>query len=532
MTTGLLITASGQAAIIADLGGGTNLVLTHVAWGDAAGVPYNPNEAQVALVNEKYRATIASVAVVDGAIVVDAVIPADTNDGSARPSHSFNVAEVGLFNNAGTLIGVARLGNGYKPPPSSGQASIATYRLKLAVANPSAISVVVDPQAQIALGRHIRAPWLTIDGVVNAPPGAPNQGDTYIVGAAPTGAWVGFAHRIAQWVGVWSLSTAPIGHMVCNNAADVGDSGRFLRRTAAGWAPAIASATEIGLVRLATLAETAAGAEASKVVSPAVLKFAARIRLQADTTLYVSPTLGNDANPGTIGQPYQTRQRAWNRFANELDLNGYAGTIKLLNGTYTDAFAATSAPIGTARGTGAVTFEGDPATPTNVVVALTNANCFYAQGGAQFSVKGCRLQTAGANTSGLVTSVGGIIAFENVDFFSCVLAHVLAASGGFIQASGNYTISGGAAIHISSVKGGGTTLDGKTVTFLTTPNFSSAFAVASEGGAMSAVGYLQTGSATGKRYEITSGGIISVGGANPTALPGNAAGTNVGGSYV
>ena len=161
MTTGLLITTAGQAAMAADLAGGTDLVLTHVAFGDAGGVPYPPNAAQVALVNERYRATIASVAVVAGAIVIDAVIPADTPDGSARPSHGFNVAEAGIYSAAGTLIGIARMGNGYKPPPSSGQASIATFRFKLAVANPSAIAVVIDPQAQIILGRHVRAPWLT-----------------------------------------------------------------------------------------------------------------------------------------------------------------------------------------------------------------------------------------------------------------------------------------------------------------------------------------------------------------------------------
>ena len=68
MTTGLLITTAGQAAIAADIAGGADLVLTHVAFGDAGGVPYPPNAAQVALVNERYRATIASVAVVAGAI--------------------------------------------------------------------------------------------------------------------------------------------------------------------------------------------------------------------------------------------------------------------------------------------------------------------------------------------------------------------------------------------------------------------------------------------------------------------------------
>jgi hypothetical protein len=265
MTTGLLITTAGQAAITADLGGGADLVLSQVAFGDANGVPYVPNEAQTALVNERYRATIASVSVVAGAIVVDAVIPADTPDGSSRPSHGFNIAEAGLYSAAGTLIGVAQMGNGYKPSPSSGQSAIATFRFKLAVANPSAITVVIDPQAQVQLGRNVRPFWMVVDGVSNAPPGAPALGDTYVIGAAPTGAWAGFANRLAQWVGVWSLASVPAGHLVCDQSKAENDSGRFMKRTATGWVSASASDTAFGLALLARAADIVAGTSTARV---------------------------------------------------------------------------------------------------------------------------------------------------------------------------------------------------------------------------------------------------------------------------
>lgn len=257
MTTGLLITTAGQAAITADLSGGTDLVLTHVAFGDASGVPYPPNVAQTALVNERYRSSIASVAVVDGAIVIDAIIPADTPDGSSRPSHGFNIAEAGIYSNAGTLIGVARMGNGYKPPPSSGQAAIATFRFKLAVANPSAITVVIDPQAQIILGRHVRAPWITVEGVLNDPPGSPALGATYVIGASPTGAWTGFAHRLAQWVGVWSLSNVPTGHQVVDNSKGRYAGDRWLERTASGWDSGLPRQIQSGAYNYAVATGTA-----------------------------------------------------------------------------------------------------------------------------------------------------------------------------------------------------------------------------------------------------------------------------------
>ena len=256
MTTGLLTTTLGQAAIAADLAGGADLALTHVAFGDAGGVPYVPNPAQTALVNEKYRATISSVAVVDGAIVIDSILPADTPDGSGRPSHGFSVAEAGIFNSAGTLIAVARMNNGYKPAPGSGQASIATFRFKLAVSNPSAITVVIDPQAQVSVGRHVRQFWLTVDGVLNAPPGAPALGATYIIGAAPTGAWTGFANRVAQWVGVWALATPPTGHLVADSSKALNDPLRHLRRAGDGtWAAASSSSTAFGWARRVTAAQ-------------------------------------------------------------------------------------------------------------------------------------------------------------------------------------------------------------------------------------------------------------------------------------
>lgn len=46
------------------------------------------------------------------------------------------------------------------------------------------------------------------NGVINlttaAPPGSPTEGDSYVIAAAPTGAWTGFANHIAiYWGGAW-----------------------------------------------------------------------------------------------------------------------------------------------------------------------------------------------------------------------------------------------------------------------------------------------------------------------------------------
>jgi Phage tail-collar fibre protein/Protein of unknown function (DUF2793) len=295
MTTGLLITLGGKNSIAADLGGGYNLVLTHVAFGDANGVPYTPVETQVALVNERYRATIASVAVLNGEIIVDAIIPADTNDANNRPSHGFAIAECGLYSSDGVMIGVARMGNGFKPSPASGQASIATFRLKLAVANPSAITVVIDPQSQIAIGRQVRPFWLAVNGVLNAPPVAPATGDTYIIDSAPTGAWAGFAGRLAQWIGVWALATVPEGHIVADTSKAITDLSRHLTYSGGSWISWTALTSMLGPVRLATLEEAASGIDNGKAITcagvrRAVFKRTRQAITTVGTTNWVVPT--------------------------------------------------------------------------------------------------------------------------------------------------------------------------------------------------------------------------------------------------
>lgn len=272
MSTGLLTTNGGIAAITADLAGGANLVLSHVAWGDANGVPYTPIASQTALVRERYRTTIAAMGVVDGAIVVDAIFPADTNDALGRPSHGFNVAECGLFASDGTLIGVARLDNGFKAAPSSGVAVTAMMRLILAVANPSAITVQIDAQQQIHMGRMVRPYFISVDDVLNAPPATPALGATYVIGAAPTGAWTGFAHYLAQWVGVWVLTIAPVGHLVVDQSEAESSATRYLRRTAGGWVSAIATTDAVGLLRLADQATVDAAVNADRGVTPSTLR--------------------------------------------------------------------------------------------------------------------------------------------------------------------------------------------------------------------------------------------------------------------
>src|SRR5436190_11554824 len=56
------------------------------------------------------------------------------------------------------------------------------------------------------------ASWLVKDRSLSTPPGSPAQGDRYIVGPAPTGAWAGHANDIALRSGsTWKFITAQEG---------------------------------------------------------------------------------------------------------------------------------------------------------------------------------------------------------------------------------------------------------------------------------------------------------------------------------
>ncbi len=62
---------------------------------------------------------------------------------------------------------------------------------------------VIDPAASINIALKQIDAMLGVRVLSigdNAPPGSPADGDRYIVGTAPTGAWSGEADKLAQWL--------------------------------------------------------------------------------------------------------------------------------------------------------------------------------------------------------------------------------------------------------------------------------------------------------------------------------------------
>ena len=95
------------------------------------------------------------------------------------------------------------------------------------------------PENTIDPAAGLNESLLTVDALLqlavvsvgdNTPPGSPANGARYVVGTAPTGAWVGQANKMARWLnGAWSFFDAAI---VVDIATDTvkfrGSSGTWL----------------------------------------------------------------------------------------------------------------------------------------------------------------------------------------------------------------------------------------------------------------------------------------------------------------
>lgn len=225
------LTAVGLAALAAAQVGDP-VVLGEMRLGDAGGVAYEPDGSETALVNEVTASDVESV-VVDPAnaqqLLITAVFPLDPG--------GFTVREVGVFTAAGDLFAVANLPDLEKPDPDDGAGVEMVIILTVAFSGDPEVTVLVDPSVALATREWVWANrdfFALVSATTATPPGAPAEGDAYLIPAGPTDAWAGQAGKIAIWRGAvaasWLFVTPRLGA-----TAVAADEPLTWRKGVAGW---------------------------------------------------------------------------------------------------------------------------------------------------------------------------------------------------------------------------------------------------------------------------------------------------------
>lgn len=140
-----IITTAGAAKIAAASAGGTQLKIVRMAVGDGNGTLPTPNPAQTKLVNEKYRAALNGLTIdkaLKNHILAEMIIPANVG--------GFWLREIGLYDEAGTLIAVSNMAESYKPKLEEGSGRTQTLRMILIVSSTEAIQVIAGGDTVLA----------------------------------------------------------------------------------------------------------------------------------------------------------------------------------------------------------------------------------------------------------------------------------------------------------------------------------------------------------------------------------------------
>ncbi len=263
--------------------------------------------------------------------------------------------------------------------------------------------------------------------------------------------------------------------------------------------------------------------------------------LTAARTYYVS-TSGSNSNDGlSAGSAWLTLQRAWDVITSTLDVGGQTITVSVAAGTYTSRLTL-DVPV---TGGGFIVFQGNTATPSNVLISTTSTECISVStdlGANAVFIEGFKFVTT---TSGACIRHGGLgqLWYGSCDFGAAAAGTAVhihcQALGALFVAYANYTISGSASAHFyAPTPGAEISASGLTITLTGSPVFSGAFAY-SAGGYIEATGNTFTGAtgASSTRYFVGGAlGAVNSGGGGANYFPGNIAGsggtTAGGGTYA
>lgn len=290
-----LTTNLGLAKIAAAIGAGQTISLPTIKLGDGNGNTVTPSPTQTDLVRVVYTGPTNSLTASQtnpNRITAELVVPASVG--------GFTVREAGIYDAAGALIFVCNFPSVYKPLPSEGSARDLVVRIVFEVVNSGVVNLVIDTNVTVAT----RA-WVTNNFTIAAllPGGTtyqilrkksnangdtewvdPASGQNVIVSVIEENQILASGQTVVDLVIANTNSTAVYieGVRLRNNQFSINTATRFTlaqsypagsRVTIVQNEPngALGQATtqSAGIVELATNAETQAGTDAIRAVTPA-----------------------------------------------------------------------------------------------------------------------------------------------------------------------------------------------------------------------------------------------------------------------
>jgi hypothetical protein len=304
--------------------------------------------------------------------------------------------------------------------------------------------------------------------------------------------------------------------------AQTGPSGsNFLNSASAG--------TQIGGSNYLTAATAGSQIGGSNYTTRAQIT-ASNFLMQAPVTNWFVLTNGSDANTGTASNSataFRTLQKALTVVASYWYTNITPVSIQMGQGVFNE-----NDVLLPYAGNAIITINGDSSTTTTIAPAAGDAVS------ASGPVEGYVLQNIRiwpTNGNSVVSSLGASVTIGTGVNFAAAKAggyHMIANNNGAIIVSGSYSVSGGTGNHLYATRGSviNDTVS-PTVTITGTPAFT-AFAACDDAGVVAMFNCTFSGSATGKRFDISLNGVMHTLSGSATYFPGNAAGTtNSGAQY-
>ncbi len=146
-----VITTAGAAKLAAaTVPGGKKVNLSAMAVGDGNGKLPVPDTGQTKLVHEVWRHALNKVSVDNknkNYIVAELVVPPEVG--------GFWMRELGLYDDAGTLIAVANMAESYKPELAEGSGRAQTCRMVIIVSNVASVELSIDSSTVMATQDYV-----------------------------------------------------------------------------------------------------------------------------------------------------------------------------------------------------------------------------------------------------------------------------------------------------------------------------------------------------------------------------------------